>query len=73
MPSHYQDLPELCRESGRHAANRVGPFSLGVPVVGLAAGMCLLGEQVSRWQWTGALLVITALLVVIWPARRPSD
>ncbi|MEY4295358.1 MAG: hypothetical protein RLY82_1046 [Pseudomonadota bacterium] len=45
----------------RHTANRVAPFSLGVPVVGLAAGMWLLGEQVSRWQWAGIVFVIAAL------------
>lgn len=45
----------------RHSANRVAPFSLGVPVVGLAAGMWLLGEQVSRWQWAGIVFVIAAL------------
>jgi O-acetylserine/cysteine efflux transporter len=28
----------------RHPANRVAPFSLGVPVVGLATGMLVLGE-----------------------------
>jgi O-acetylserine/cysteine efflux transporter len=47
----------------RHSANRVAPFSLGVPVVGLAAGMLMLGEQVSRWQWAGIVFVIAALLV----------
>jgi O-acetylserine/cysteine efflux transporter len=46
----------------RHSANRVAPFSLGVPVVGLAAGMWLLGEQVSRWQWAGIAFVIAALV-----------
>jgi O-acetylserine/cysteine efflux transporter len=45
----------------RHSANRVAPFSLGVPVVGLAAGMWLLGEEVSRWQWAGIVFVIAAL------------
>jgi O-acetylserine/cysteine efflux transporter len=45
----------------RHSANRVAPFSLGVPVVGLTAGMWLLGEHVSRWQWAGIVFVIAAL------------
>ncbi len=51
----------------RHSANRVAPFSLGVPVVGLSAGMLLLGEQVSRWQWAGIAFVVVALLVAMWP------
>jgi O-acetylserine/cysteine efflux transporter len=45
----------------RHPANRVAPFSLGVPVVGLAAGMLVLGEVVTPWQWAGTALVVAAL------------
>lgn len=58
----------------RHPANRVAPFSLGVPVVGLAAGMGLLGESISSWQWAGIGFVVAALLAVMfggrWAARR---
>jgi len=53
----------------RHAANRVAPFSLGVPVVGLAAGMGLLGERISAWQWAGIGFVVAALLAVMFGAR----
>ena len=60
----------------RHPANRVAPFSLGVPVVGLAAGMGLLGETISAWQWGGIGFVVAALLAVMlggrWAARRRS-
>ncbi len=49
----------------RHPANRVAPFSLGVPVVGMLAGTLALGERVTRWQWAGAALVVSALAVVI--------
>jgi O-acetylserine/cysteine efflux transporter len=45
----------------RHPANRVAPFSLGVPVVGLAAGMLVLGESITAWQWAGIALVVAAL------------
>ena len=45
----------------RHAANRVAPLSLGVPLVGLAAGILLLGEQVSLWQWAGVACIVAAL------------
>lgn len=45
----------------RHATNRVAPFSLGVPVVGLAAGTLVLGETVTPWQWAGIALVVSAL------------
>lgn len=54
----------------RHSANRVAPFSLGVPVIGLAAGMWLLGEQVSRWQWAGIVFVIAALGVSFLPRSK---
>ena len=50
----------------RHPANRVAPFSLGVPVVGITAGMVVLGEQITSWQWGGIALVVAALLVVIF-------
>jgi O-acetylserine/cysteine efflux transporter len=50
----------------RHPANRVAPFSLGVPVVGLAAGMGLLGEIITPWQWVGIAFVVMALIVVMF-------
>lgn len=53
----------------RHPANRVAPFSLGVPVVGLAAGMLLLGEHITGWQWTGIALVVAALGCVMFGGR----
>lgn len=45
----------------RHPANRVAPFSLGVPVVGLATGMLVLGEVITPWQWAGVALIVAAL------------
>lgn len=45
----------------RHPANRVAPFSLGVPVVGLATGLLVLGESITPWQWAGIALVVAAL------------
>jgi O-acetylserine/cysteine efflux transporter len=53
----------------RHPANRVAPFSLGVPVVGLAAGMLLLGEHITGWQWSGIALVVAALGCVMFGGR----
>jgi O-acetylserine/cysteine efflux transporter len=49
----------------RHPANRVSPFSLGVPVVGLATGMLALGEVITLWQWAGIGLVMAALVCVL--------
>lgn len=54
----------------QHSASRVAPFSLGVPVIGLAAGVGVLGETVSAWQWAGSLCVIAALAVVMLWGRR---
>ena len=48
----------------RQAVNRVAPFSLGVPVVGLAAGILVLHEVVTPWQWAGIALLVAALLTV---------
>ncbi len=56
----------------RHPANRVAPFSLGVPVVGLAAGMGLLGETVTPWQWAGIGFVVAALAAVMFGNRWAS-
>jgi O-acetylserine/cysteine efflux transporter len=50
----------------RHPANRVAPFSLGVPVVGITAGMVVLGEQITGWQWGGIAFVVAALLTVMF-------
>jgi O-acetylserine/cysteine efflux transporter len=58
----------------RHPASRVAPFSLGVPVIGLAAGMGMLGERITLWQWAGGACIVMALVVVLvgarWQARR---
>jgi O-acetylserine/cysteine efflux transporter len=53
----------------RHAANRVAPIGLGVPVVGITAGMLILGESVSSWQWAGVACVGGALAMVLFGDR----
>ena len=53
----------------RFPANRVAPFSLAVPVVGITAGMLLLNESVTSWQWLGIALVVSALLTVMLGPR----
>lgn len=52
-----------------HAANKVAPFGLGVPVIGLLAGMMLLGEPVDGWQWLGSAFVGLSLLLVVFGGR----
>lgn len=49
----------------RHPANRVSPFALGVPIIGLAAGMLVLGEVITPWQWGGIALLAAALACVM--------
>jgi len=54
----------------RHAASRVAPFSLAVPLVGLLAGMAVLDEEVTALQWAGSLLIVLALAVSTLGGRR---
>ena len=59
----------------RHPANRIAPFSLGVPVVGISAGMLLLGDRITGWQWAGIVFIVLSLAVVVFGARliaRPA-
>jgi O-acetylserine/cysteine efflux transporter len=53
----------------RHPANRIAPFSLGVPVVGISAGMLLLGDRITAWQWTGIGFIVLSLAVVVFGAN----
>lgn len=53
----------------RFPASRVAPFSLAVPLVGMAAGMGLLHEAIAPLQWVGALFVLCALACVLFGHR----
>lgn len=53
----------------RHGANRIAPFSLGVPVVGLSAGVFALGESIGGWQWAGIGFIVAALACVMLGPR----
>ena len=54
----------------RHPANRVSPFSLAVPVVGITAGMLAFGDTIGPWQWAGTALLAAALGTVMFVRRR---
>ena len=59
----------------RHTAARVTPFSLLVPVVGLAAAALAFGEVPLPWQWAGTGAVLLGLVVNQagpWWSRRRS-
>jgi O-acetylserine/cysteine efflux transporter len=47
----------------RHPAGRVVPFSLLVPVVGLAAAAVCFGERPSPAQWAGTAAVLLGLMI----------
>ena len=53
----------------RHPANRVAPFGLGVPIVGMSAGMLILGEVITAWQWGGIAFIVAALACVLFGGR----
>ena len=53
----------------RHPANRIAPFSLGVPVVGISAGILLLGDRITGWQWTGIGFIVLSLAVVVFGGK----
>lgn len=58
----------------RHPAGRVTPFSLLVPVVGLAAAWLAFGEVPQPWQWAGTAAVLLGLVInqagPWWERRR---
>lgn len=53
----------------RHPANKVAPFSLGVPVVGLTMGLLWLKEPINLWQWLGSGFVGLSLILVVFGPR----
>jgi O-acetylserine/cysteine efflux transporter len=56
----------------RHAADRVVPYALAIPVVGMATGRLVRHESVTTPMLLGAAMVILGLaLVVTRVARRP--
>jgi drug/metabolite transporter (DMT)-like permease len=43
--------------------------SLPVPIVGVFAGMLMLGEQPGASEWTALAFVLAAMFAVLWPSR----
>jgi O-acetylserine/cysteine efflux transporter len=52
----------------RYPAGQVAPFSLLVPIVGLASASVFLGESLSAVQIAGAALVMVGLVVNVFGA-----
>jgi len=53
----------------RHGASRIAPFSLAVPVFGLASASLVLGERLGALDLIGAALVLAGLLVHVFGGR----
>jgi O-acetylserine/cysteine efflux transporter len=59
----------------RYPTATVAPLSLLVPVFGMGASAILLGEPLTSWKLTAAVLVLGGLaLNTLWPRlqRRPA-
>jgi O-acetylserine/cysteine efflux transporter len=54
---------------GRHAASRVVPFALLVPVSGIASAWIALGEQPTPAELAGGALILAGLAVVVRAMR----
>nr|WP_315491719.1 EamA family transporter [uncultured Rhodoferax sp.] len=53
----------------RYPANRIAPFSLLVPLVGLTTGWIVFGEMLSPIHFAGGALLMTGLLVNLFGGR----
>ncbi len=47
----------------KYPTSKVAPLSLLVPVIGLLTARLVLGEQLSRIQWLGCLIIFAGLLI----------
>lgn len=55
---------------GRFPAAAVAPYTLLVPVVGIAAAAAVLGERPTAWDWAGGAVVMAGIALMNLPARR---
>jgi len=54
----------------RHPASSVAPFTLLVPVVGIAAAWLALGERPDATELAGAAVVLAGLALTTWSPRQ---
>jgi len=57
------------RMLSRYPANRVAPFSLLVPLVGLSTGWLVFGEALQPVHFAGGALLMAGLLLNLFGAR----
>jgi O-acetylserine/cysteine efflux transporter len=53
----------------RHPASQVAPFTLLVPVIGIAAAWIALGERPGLAEFAGAVVVLAGLALTTWDPR----
>ena len=53
----------------QYEPNRIAPFSLLVPVIGLVTAWLVLGERLNVWQMMGSLGLLLGLVINLWGAR----
>lgn len=58
---------------GRFPAAAVAPYTLLVPVVGIAAAAGVLGERPTAWDWAGGAVVMAGIALTNLPARRRPE
>jgi O-acetylserine/cysteine efflux transporter len=54
----------------RYPAATVAPFSLLVPIWGIAAAYVAVGEKLTLGKWIGVALVVAGVAANSWPSRR---
>ncbi len=55
----------------RHGAKRIAPFSLLVPVFGVAAGTLVLGETFTAGNALASVLILAGLAIHVFGGKRP--
>jgi O-acetylserine/cysteine efflux transporter len=58
---------------GRHPASIVAPFTLLVPITGLASGYLVLGEVITGIEIAGTMLVIAGLVVTLRKVQNSEE
>ena len=57
----------------RHGAGRIAPFSLMVPVFGVASASLVLGERFGAFDAVGAFLILAGLLLHVFGGRGKAS
>lgn len=58
---------------GKYPASKISPLSLMVPVTGLISAKLILGEDLTRLQWLGGLVIIGGLVLSNMNFKRQNS